>query len=53
MLEGGDRGTIARDLGLSLATIKTHIQNLFAKTDTNRQADLVRVVMGGGREHPS
>jgi DNA-binding CsgD family transcriptional regulator/PAS domain-containing protein len=39
LLEGGTRETIARDLGL---------QNLFAKTDTNRQADLVRVVMGGG-----
>jgi DNA-binding CsgD family transcriptional regulator/PAS domain-containing protein len=48
LLEGGDRATISRDLGLSLATVKTHIQGLFAKTQTNRQADLVRVVMGGG-----
>jgi DNA-binding CsgD family transcriptional regulator len=46
MLEGGTRNTIAQDLGLSLATVKTHIHNLFAKTQTDRQADLVRVVMG-------
>jgi DNA-binding CsgD family transcriptional regulator/PAS domain-containing protein len=47
LLEGGTRETVAADLGLSLATVKTHIQGLFAKTQTNRQADLVRVVMGG------
>jgi DNA-binding CsgD family transcriptional regulator/PAS domain-containing protein len=47
LLEGGTRETVATDLGVSLATVKTHIQGLFAKTQTNRQADLVRVVMGG------
>jgi DNA-binding CsgD family transcriptional regulator/PAS domain-containing protein len=32
-------------LGVSLTTIRTHLQNLFAKTGTTRQADLVRRLM--------
>lgn len=29
---------------LSLATVKTHLRNLFAKTGTRRQADLMRLL---------
>jgi DNA-binding CsgD family transcriptional regulator len=32
-------------LGVSLTTIRTHLQNLFAKTGTARQADLVRLLI--------
>ena len=31
-------------LGVSVNTVKTHLQKIFAKTNTARQADLVRLV---------
>jgi DNA-binding CsgD family transcriptional regulator len=31
-------------LGVSLATVKTHLQKVFAKTNTGRQADLINLV---------
>lgn len=34
----------AERLGVSLTTVKTHLQRIFAKTETARQADLVRLV---------
>lgn len=34
----------AEVVGASEATVKTHLQRLFAKTGTNRQADLVKLV---------
>jgi DNA-binding CsgD family transcriptional regulator len=37
---------VAPVLGLSEATVKTHLQRIFAKTDTSRQADLVKLVAG-------
>jgi DNA-binding CsgD family transcriptional regulator/PAS domain-containing protein len=46
LMEGGTRETIATDLGLSLATIKSQMQGLFRKTGTSRQADLIRQIMG-------
>ncbi len=39
-------GEIAPALGLSEATVKTHLQHIFAKTGTSRQVDLVKVVAG-------
>lgn len=41
---------IANMLGLSQSTIKTHLHNLFRKTGTRRQSDLVKLVAG---IHPS
>ena len=41
-------------LGLRLPTVRTHLQRIYAKTDTNRQIDLVRLMLstmppvGGG-----
>jgi DNA-binding CsgD family transcriptional regulator len=35
---------IADKLALSMATVKTHLQRVFAKTDTHRQAELVRLL---------
>jgi DNA-binding CsgD family transcriptional regulator/PAS domain-containing protein len=32
-------------LGLSPATVRSHVQRIFTKTGTNRQADLVRLMM--------
>jgi DNA-binding CsgD family transcriptional regulator len=37
---------IASTLGLSEATVKTHLQNLFRKTGTKRQGDLMSLVTG-------
>jgi DNA-binding NarL/FixJ family response regulator len=37
---------VAEDLGLSQSTVKTHLHNLFRKTGANRQADLVKRVVG-------
>ena len=37
---------VALVLGVSEATVKTHLQRIFAKTNTSRQADLVKLVAG-------
>jgi DNA-binding CsgD family transcriptional regulator len=37
---------MAEMLGLSQATVKTHLHNLFRKTGTTRQSDLVKLVAG-------
>ena len=37
---------VADALGIGEATVKTHLHRLFAKTDTRRQADLVKLVAG-------
>lgn len=35
---------VAGDLGISEATVKTHLSHIFSKTDTKRQADIVKLV---------
>jgi DNA-binding CsgD family transcriptional regulator len=35
---------VAEVLGIAETTVRTHLQQLFAKTGTKRQADLVKVV---------
>ena len=35
---------IADELGVTLTTVKTHLQKIFAKTNTARQADLVQLI---------
>jgi DNA-binding NarL/FixJ family response regulator len=37
---------IAPVLGISETTVKTHLQHVFEKTGTQRQADLVKIVAG-------
>jgi len=37
---------VADTLGLSEATVRTHLHRIFAKTDTRRQADIVKLVAG-------
>jgi len=37
---------MAEMLGLSQATVKTHLQNLFRKTGVSRQSELVKLVAG-------
>jgi DNA-binding CsgD family transcriptional regulator/PAS domain-containing protein len=35
---------ISEELSVSIATVKTHLQHVFDKTDTHRQAELVRLL---------
>ena len=42
--EVGGVPAVAEVVGTSQATVKTHLQGLFAKTGTNRQTDLVKLV---------
>ena len=37
---------VAEAMGISASTVKTHLRRLFAKTGTDRQADLVKLVVG-------
>lgn len=37
----------AEDLGVSLNTVRTHLKRIFAKSGTDRQADLVRLILSG------
>lgn len=46
LLQGGGVKDVAERLSLSQATVKTHLQHIFNKTDTHRQADLVRLLLG-------
>ena len=46
IVQVGGVSEVAPVLGVSEATMKTHLQRIFAKTDTGRQADLVKLVAG-------
>ena len=46
VLKVGSVKAMAGMLGLSQATVKTHLHNLFRKTATRRQSDLVKLVAG-------
>ena len=43
VVEHGGVTSIAEALGMSEATVKTHLQHLFGKTETSRQVDLVKL----------
>ena len=45
-VEIGGAPLAADALGISETTVKTHLRNLFQKTDCRRQADLVKLVAG-------
>lgn len=44
LLEGHSLESLSRALGISRNTARVHLQALFRKTGTNRQADVVRVL---------
>ena len=46
ILRGDGRKAAARRCGISDATAKTHLANIFEKTGTHRQAELVRFLLG-------
>lgn len=45
VLHGHGLKFIAEQCSLSLATVKTHLQHVFDKTGTHRQAELVRLLL--------
>ncbi len=45
VLRGDGLKPICEELSLSMATVKTHLQHVFDKTDTHRQAELVRLLL--------
>jgi DNA-binding CsgD family transcriptional regulator len=44
LCDAGAISGVAEQVGVSEATIKTHIQHLFGKTGTNRQTELIKLV---------
>ena len=44
VIEVGGAPQVASTFGVSLDTVKTHLKRVFAKTGTNRQVDLVKLV---------
>jgi len=47
--EGTTLAGVARQLGIEIATVRVHLRSVFAKTETNRQAELVALL---GRLRP-
>lgn len=45
IVEVGGVPEVAEVLGVSEATVRTHLKHVFAKTGTNRQADLVKLIV--------
>jgi DNA-binding CsgD family transcriptional regulator len=46
IVEVGGIPEVARALGISETTVRTHVDSLFEKTGASRQADLVKLVAG-------
>jgi DNA-binding CsgD family transcriptional regulator len=46
IVEAGNVSETAEALGVAETTVKTHLHRLFVKTNTKRQADLVKIVAG-------
>ena len=47
LLEGLRSEAIAEQMGVSATTVAFHLRNLFQKTDTHRQADLIALLLAG------
>ncbi len=45
VMHGADLKEISEKLSVSLPTVRTHLQHVFDKTNTHRQADLVRLLL--------
>lgn len=47
LVDGNSLEDIAEKLGVEMSTARSHLKRVFAKTDTHRQSDLVRMLMQG------
>jgi DNA-binding CsgD family transcriptional regulator len=45
VMRGADLKEISEELSISYTTVRTHLQHVFDKTDTHRQAELVRLLL--------
>lgn len=45
VLDGTGVAPIAEELSISVSTVRTHLKHVFHKTDTHRQAELVRLLL--------
>ena len=45
LAQGHRPDDIARDMGISGTTVAFHLRNLFSKTETNRQSDLIALIL--------
>jgi DNA-binding CsgD family transcriptional regulator len=45
IVQVGGGPTVAEELGISASTVRSHLRHLYQKTGTNRQADLVKLVV--------
>jgi DNA-binding CsgD family transcriptional regulator/PAS domain-containing protein len=45
LANGQTMSEVARTLGIRITTARTHLRHIFAKTDTTRQQDLIRVLL--------
>ncbi len=45
VMHGADLKQISEELWISLPTVRTHLHHVFDKTDTHRQAELVRLLL--------
>lgn len=46
LAQGWELAQIAGKLHVAVGTVRTHLKNIYRKTGTGRQADLVRLVLG-------
>lgn len=47
IVDGHSLEDIAEELGVEMSTARSHLKRVFAKTETHRQSDLVRMLMQG------
>jgi len=47
LVAGKSVNEICSDLDISISTARTHLKHIFTKTDTERQRDVVRLVLSG------
>jgi DNA-binding CsgD family transcriptional regulator len=45
LLDADRLADVAENLGVTLSTVRTHLQRAFEKTDTRRQSELVRLLL--------
>ncbi|MBV9770480.1 MAG: helix-turn-helix transcriptional regulator [Bryobacterales bacterium] len=45
LVQGRNMDEISRELGISIETVRTHIRRAFSKTATNRQGELIALVL--------
>lgn len=51
MIEDYSPGSIAEHLGISLPTVRTHLQRIRQKTGTRRFTDLIRLALAASKSH--